>query len=61
MSVDPNARTRASNKYTAKTYDRLNIFVPKGEREQIKAHAASQGKSLNSYVYSLIVADMNKR
>lgn len=54
------ARTRASNKYNAKAYDRLNIVVPKGERERIKEYAASKGESLNSYVYKLITADMDK-
>lgn len=60
MATDPNARTRASNKYNAKAYDRLNIVVPKGERERIKEYAASKGESLNSYVYKLITADMDK-
>ena len=58
MAVDPNARTRASNKYNAKAYDRLNIVVPKGKREKIKAHAESQGESLNGYVNRLIDEDM---
>ena len=60
MAVDQNARTRASNKYNAKAYDRLNIVVPKGERERIKEYAASNGEGLNSYVYKLITADMDK-
>lgn len=60
MAVDQNARTRASNKYSAKTYDRLNILVPKGERDKIKAYAAEHGESLNGYVCRLIYADMRK-
>lgn len=38
------------NRYNAKNYDRLNIIVPKGEKETLKALAASLGESLNEFV-----------
>ena len=60
MTRDPNARTRASNKYNKKAYDRLNIFLPKGEKEKIKDYSASLGESLNHYVVRLIKADMER-
>ena len=60
MTRDPNARTRASNKYNKKAYDRLTILFPKGEREKIKTFAASLGESLNHYVVRLIKADMER-
>ena len=60
MAVDPNARTRASNKYNAKAYDRINIVVPKGQRERIKAHAEQKGETLNGYVTRLIREEMEK-
>lgn len=60
MTRDPNARTRASNKYNQKNYDRLTIFVPKGEKEAIKNYAANIGESLNHYVVRLIKADMER-
>lgn len=60
MTRDPNARTRASNKYNQKTYDRFAVFVPKGEKEVIKNYAASIGESLNHYVIRLIKADMER-
>ena len=60
MVADPNARTRASNKYNAKAYDRLNIVVPKGKREKIKDYAESRGESLNGYVNRLIDEDMGR-
>lgn len=31
-------------------YDRLAVFVPKGEREKIKALASARGESLNAYI-----------
>lgn len=52
------AQTRASNKYQAKAYDRVALLVKKGQREIIKAHAESLGKSLNAYINDLIFADM---
>ena len=60
MTRDPNARTRASNKYNKKTYDRMTILVPKGEKETIKTFAAGCGESLNHYVVRLIKADMER-
>lgn len=48
------ARTRANNKYSAKTYDRLNILVKKGRREELKTIADGQGLSLNAFVLSAI-------
>ena len=44
------ARKRANEKYNAKAYDELKIRVPKGEKDQIKAHAESKGESLNGFV-----------
>jgi len=42
------------NRYNAKVYDRLNIIVPKGDRDIIKAAAESAGESLNAFVCSAI-------
>lgn len=50
--------TASRNKYNAKAYDRLNLVVPKGQREQIQAYAKRHGMSLNGYITSLIKADM---
>lgn len=54
------SRKRANEKYNAKAYDQVKIIVKKGEREQIKEHAASKGLSLNGYINALIDADMQK-
>ena len=55
------ARRRANDKYNAKAYDQLITRVHKGQREQITAHAASLGKSLNGYINDLIAADMGEK
>lgn len=42
--------TKAKNKYNAKTYDRINLQVKKGERDKLRAHAENQGESLNGFI-----------
>lgn len=37
-------------KYNAKTYDRIQLVVAKGRKDEIQAHAAAKGESLNGYV-----------
>lgn len=44
------ARTRAQNKYIEKAYDRINLTVPKGKQQIIKAHAKRQGESVNGFI-----------
>lgn len=48
------------NKYIANAYDRINLTVPKGKKNEIKAHAESQGESVNAYIWRLIQEDMKK-
>ena len=38
------------NAYTAKMYDRLQIFAPKGRKDVIQAAASAQGESINKFV-----------
>lgn len=42
--------TKAQNKYIDKTYDRINLVVPKGKKDKIKAHAESVGESVNAFI-----------
>lgn len=48
------AQQRATNKYIAKAYDRVNLTVRKGRKEEIKAHADKQGESMNSFIVRAI-------
>lgn len=41
--------TRAKNKYRDKTYDRMEIVLPKGKKEVFSIHAKERGESLNSF------------
>ena len=52
--------TRAQNKYNAKTYDRITLVVPKGQKEEIRAFAAKNGESVNGFINRLINESMEK-
>ena len=44
------ARIRANKKYQAKAYDRIEFLVKKGRKEELKAHAAARGESMNAFI-----------
>lgn len=46
------------NDYIKEKYDRINLTVPKGRKEEIKKKAAAAGKSVNEYINSLIDDNM---
>ena len=48
------AQQKAVNKYMSEKYDRINLVVPKGRRDELRAKAEAAGKSLNSYLVGLI-------
>ncbi len=62
MSDNKNSKARiaANNRYNAKAYDRINIAVPKGKKEEIKAAADSQGKSVNGFINEAIDEKMKR-
>ena len=43
-----------SNAYTAKAYDRINAFVPKGERQTWKAFAQDHDMTMNGLVNAAV-------
>lgn len=54
------ARIAANNRYNAKAYDRINLAVPKGQKEQIQAAASRQGQSLNAYIVGAVNERMER-
>lgn len=48
------------NRYIAKAYDRINLTVPKGKKDTIKAHAESHGQSVNSFINEAIDEKMER-
>ena len=51
------AQQKAVNKYMSEKYDRINLVVPKGRRDELRAKADAAGKSLNAYLIGLIEGD----
>lgn len=52
--------TTAKNKYNAKAYDRINLTVPRGKKEEIQAHATKTGESVNGFINRAIDEAMKK-
>jgi len=50
LSPASEAEKRAKAKYALKAYDRLEITVKKGHKDELKAHADECGESLNGFV-----------
>ena len=55
------ASTRAQNKYIQKTYERINLTVPKGEKKTIQEHAVlHDGGSVNAFINRAIRETMER-
>ena len=54
------ASTKAQNKYIAKTYDRVNLTMPKGKKDLVQAHAESRGESVNAFINRAIDETMER-
>lgn len=50
MNKNRATQIAAINRYNSKTYDRLNVFVPKGEKAKIQAAASARRMSTNAFV-----------
>ena len=42
--------TKKKNNWIADKLDRINLTVPKGKKDKIKAHAERQGESVNGFI-----------
>ena len=60
MAKYSDAQKEATARYNKQAYDRIDVVVPKGQREVIKAFAASQGKSLNRFICDAIAFQINQ-
>ena len=47
---DKSAAIKYNNKFIAEAYDRVNLTLPKGRKEELKAHAESRGESVNRFI-----------
>jgi len=54
------AQQKAVHKYVKNNYDRLELAVPKGKKDKIKAHAEQQGESVNGFIGRAIEEAMER-
>lgn len=54
------SRSEINNAYARKAYDRINVLVPKGERDRWKLAASSRGKSLNQFIVDSVEKEMDE-
>lgn len=54
------AQQKAVNKYMKENYDRINLTMPKGSKEAIKAHAEAMGESANGFISRAISEQMQR-
>lgn len=54
------AQQKAQNKWIAKAYDRINLTVPKGKKEDIQAFAEANGESVNGFINRAISETMGE-
>ena len=54
------AQQKAVHKYVKANYDRMELTVPKGRKDEIKAHAESRGQSVNSFIVAAIDEKMER-
>ena len=58
MAKTSPAQQRAVHKYVKANYDRLELSVPKGEKDKIKEAAQAAGQSVNNYIYQAVCRQM---
>lgn len=44
------AGQRAVNKYMRENYDRINLTMPKGNKDVVQLHATQCGESVNGFI-----------
>ena len=51
-------RTAYKNRHIKEHYDRINLVIPKGEKDRIKKICSEMGASVNEYLYMLVCNDL---
>ena len=60
MAIRSEAQKKAVAKYNAANYDRVELRVEKGKKDEIKAFAESRGESLNGFINRAIDETMQR-
>lgn len=51
---------RYNNEFNKTAYDRINLTVPKGNKDKIKAHAEQNGESVNGFINRAVDETMER-
>ena len=54
------SQQKAVHKYVKANYDRMELTVPKGQKDAIKAYAADHGESVNGFIGRAISEAMER-
>lgn len=54
------AQQKAVHKYVKTNYDRMELTVPKGRKQEIKDFAAAHGETVNGFINRLIEEAMEQ-
>lgn len=57
---DKSNAIKYNNEYNSKAYDRVNLTIPKGEKDLIRIAANQAGQSVNAYILDAIHQRMEK-
>lgn len=47
-------KIKYNNQFIAEKYDRVNLTMPKGQKERVKAAADAAGQSVNAFVLDAV-------
>lgn len=54
------AQKRSARKWDAANLDRVSVAMPKGRKDEIKAHAERRGESVNGFINRIIDEAMER-
>lgn len=60
MEKQMTSKSEYRNSWIAENLDRINLTVPKGRKDKIKAHAEAHGESVNSFINRAIIETMER-
>ena len=55
-----NKKSDYRNKWIADKLDRVNLTMPKGQKETVKAHAEARGESVNAFINRAVLETMER-
>ena len=58
--VGDNKKSEYRNAWIAEKLDRVNLTMPKGQKEAVKAHAETRGESVNAFINRAITETMER-